>query len=774
MDQMVLETQRWLNNTYSNNPNYTAIAEDGQTGQNTFKALIRALQIELGGITVDGDFGEATLNAMPEMISAVPNPETAEPNNLHFIIQGSLWCKGYNPGGFTGIFGTGTEGAVKLFQSHAGITEDGIIRPYIMQGIMNTDGYEFKGTMGYYKHLVQQFLNATYASQIGLIAPNGVWERKSHKNLIKACQIEWGAEPIDGVFGSGTMNKAPTLSQNTSGWTASKKLLQCALTVNGHWPGGITGTFGQGTYNAVYTFQEFACLGADGVAGKNTWASLLKSCGNQDRTATACDTSTRLTAETANMLVNAGYTTVGRYLTNAGEGSGYLDKKMTATEISIMANAGLKVFPIYQTTGSSADDFTWAKGVNAAKAARESAKKLGFPTSTVIYFAVDYDVLTGQIETNILPYFRAIKMYLGNSYQVGVYGPRAVCIALDENELAVKSFVADMSSGFTGNIGNPLPSNWAYDQFAEIDLNGIGIDKCIESPRATAILASELTPNPVYCGGDDYRNIAHHSMVLGKDNIYRCSVCGYEVESPVIQDRDILNENDYRRVKGLLYAAGYYESLRNDDASVMGYVTPENDTAASFYYMTEKCLKKVDEIRSSEEYRSLYSYCDEAGNYYPEFADQYDVILQKSKYPDLQLNSGEISNTLMLLYYNNTLEELYNFSISVFAGYQSPIFTAVTDSIGAALNTDAATIISNGIDYIVDNADDLNPSASIPHLKRLSNVISFFSIIKNIDFDLKVGDSIVEIRPKDRQDTMNLNIFFDENNEIKKVESPLS
>ena len=48
MDQMVLETQRWLNNTYSNNPNYTAIAEDGHTGQNTFKSLIRALQIELG------------------------------------------------------------------------------------------------------------------------------------------------------------------------------------------------------------------------------------------------------------------------------------------------------------------------------------------------------------------------------------------------------------------------------------------------------------------------------------------------------------------------------------------------------------------------------------------------------------------------------------------------------------------------------------------------------------------------------------------------------
>ena len=36
----------------------------------------------------------------------------------------------------------------------------------------------------------------------------------------------------DGILGNGTMNKAPTLSRNISGYTNSKRLLQWALTIN--------------------------------------------------------------------------------------------------------------------------------------------------------------------------------------------------------------------------------------------------------------------------------------------------------------------------------------------------------------------------------------------------------------------------------------------------------------------------------------------------------------------------------------------------------------
>lgn len=201
MDQMVFETQIWLNMVYSNKEGFTPFTNDeldGITGNGTFKRLIQALQIELNerykaGLTVDGDFGKGTLNAMPSEIEQVSDPTKVGTDNMHYIIQGSLWCKGYSAGGFDGVFGPSTAEGVKSFQRDAGITQDGIIRPYIMQGLMNTDSYKLDTSISSYenpeeKSAVQKSLNADYGPIVGLIPPNGNWERKSHTALIKACQ----------------------------------------------------------------------------------------------------------------------------------------------------------------------------------------------------------------------------------------------------------------------------------------------------------------------------------------------------------------------------------------------------------------------------------------------------------------------------------------------------------------------------------------------------------------------------------------------------------
>ncbi len=490
MDVMVAEVQKWLNDTYA-----FGVVVDGITGNATFTALIKALQTEIG-VTADGDFGSATLAACPTM-QEVDDVNTAQASNLHYILQGSFWCKGYNPGGFTGIFGPNTTSAVKEFQSDAGIDQDGIVTPYILQGIMNTDGYAFTETDDVelnYKHQVQMGLNKYYGSQIGLIAPNGDWERKSHRNLIKACQIEWGAT-VDGIWGSGTMSSAPTLSINTSGYTNSKRLLQWSLAVNGFYADNLDGTFNTSTREAVIDFQELMELGADGIAGQNTWASLLVSYGNTSRTGTACDTATRLTASTAAALKSAGYEEVGRYLTNV-DGSA-LDKKMTDEELQIIEAAGLKVFPIFQTYGGEASYFTNEQGQSDAAEAKAAAQGFGFPATSVIYFAVDYDVLMADISSNIIPYFEGVNSAMGGAYQIGVYGPRSVCNSLSENGLTARSFVSDMSSGFTGNIGVKMPSNWAYDQVVTTSVGTLSIDKCIaSSARKTAVSPSEFVEYP--------------------------------------------------------------------------------------------------------------------------------------------------------------------------------------------------------------------------------------------------------------------------------------
>lgn len=521
MDSRVLQTQEWLNQTYGQVPNFPSVVEDGITGQATFRALIYALQLEIGISNPDGVFGNDTLDKCPTLTASLI-PDSDVPRNIIFILQGSLWCKGISPKGFTGIFGPFTANAIYEFQVAAGITADKVVYPYVLQGIMNTDGYTFQSTddiFDTYRHEVQLGLNQNYGSIIGLIAPNGVWERKSHKNLIKAIQLEWGTT-VDGSFGDGTLSKAPTLSKNTNGYTNSKRLLQWCLAINGFYPGSFSGTFDTNTYNSLYAFQQFVCLGADGICGKQTWASLITSRGSSDRKATALDTSKKITLENATAIKNAGYTDVGRYLTNTPNST--FDKAMTYEELEILKSAGLNIFPIFQTRGNEASYFTAAQGSADALTAKEAAQNFGFPSTATIYFCVDYDVLMSDVESKILPYFRSVKTTLGNTYKIGANGPRYICTRLAEMNLATSSFVCDMSSGFTCNIGHKLPENWAYDQFAEIStsasaFSGMDYDKCIASSRKTATAPADFLPSYV-----DYDNSVYtYEQVLAGTGHYR-------------------------------------------------------------------------------------------------------------------------------------------------------------------------------------------------------------------------------------------------------------
>ena len=46
---------------------------------------------------------------------------------------------------------------------------------------------------------------------------------------------------------------------------------------------------------------------------------------------------------------------------------------------------------------------------------------------------------------------------LNNYYKIGVYGSRNVCIQVSDKRYATYSFVSGMSTGFSGNLGFPLP-----------------------------------------------------------------------------------------------------------------------------------------------------------------------------------------------------------------------------------------------------------------------------------------------------------------------------
>lgn len=508
MDQMVVAVQQWLNKTYSSNSGYSnlfpgGISEDGVTGTQVEQALVAALQIEEGISSPTGTFGPTTTADFTTMSCRSSSEISNPPTNKEYILQGGFWCKGYNPGGFSGVFYTGTQSAVEQFQSDAGLsTQDGVVTAMIIKALLNTDPFVLSSHGDSRIREIQQDLNNRYNAYTGLLPTNGIYVAATNKALIYALQAEEGLSTsvANGSFGSTTQKDCPTLSAGDSR-TNFVKILEYALYCNHYDPGDFNGAYSSSVTSAVESFQSFMRLPVTGVANMATIKATLTSNGDISRSAQACDCATILTAAKAATLVQNGYQYVGRYLTGT-VGNG-ISKALTAEEVQIIFSAGLNLFIIYESHGSTNSYFTSSQGSSDAYAAIAAAENLGVPSGTVIYFAVDYDALDSQVTSNVLPYFQAIKSYFDNyntqSYQVGIYGDRNVASRVCNSGYAVYSFVADMSTGYSGNIGFTMPTNWSFDQFYTVTIGSgdgqIEIDKDAYSGRNSGITKVTVSAN---------------------------------------------------------------------------------------------------------------------------------------------------------------------------------------------------------------------------------------------------------------------------------------
>ena len=108
-----------------------------------------------------------------------------------------------------------------------------------------------------------------------------------------------------------------------------------------------------------------------------------------------------------------------------------------------------------------------------------SAKRLGQPDGTTIYFAVDFDVTTSQLD-RIRSYFNIVKSKIGDRYKIGVYGNGLVCSEI-KPLYASYSWLAQS----TGNKGTASyqhyenyddPTNYNIKQAEEYSYNGIEFD----------------------------------------------------------------------------------------------------------------------------------------------------------------------------------------------------------------------------------------------------------------------------------------------------------
>lgn len=109
--------QSWLNTYYK-----TGLVVDGVYGKNTKAAIIKAWQTEVGGLSVDGVFGIKSKSAASSHV--IKNGSTGI---LVTIWQVYLVCRGYNPNGIDGTFGSGCKTATIAFQKSNGLSQDGIV-----------------------------------------------------------------------------------------------------------------------------------------------------------------------------------------------------------------------------------------------------------------------------------------------------------------------------------------------------------------------------------------------------------------------------------------------------------------------------------------------------------------------------------------------------------------------------------------------------------------------------------------------------------------------
>lgn len=507
MDTMVLKTQEWLNATYGNDSRFGSVPENGNTGWTTIYSLIRALQIELGINTLANNFGPTTISKFnarfPNGVQQQESGATQE-DNIYAIIQGALWCKGYSTGSssITKHFYSGTGSAVKHLKSDMGFeSPDSSVTLNVMKALLSMDQFVMITSQGGTSQIrsIQQKLNQKYESYIGIIPCDGIYGRTMNKALIYVLQAIEGlsVSQANGNFGPTTQSKLPLLPDTSNMLTDQQVLDACdlvryALVCNGIEDIDLTPLpWNSALANTIGRFQSMMALPITNSADKNTWMSLLLSKGNPDRAAKACDTRFEMTPDRLRVLKEQGYEIVGRYLT------GTTFKVLRDEEPARIFDAGMKLFLIFQESGSDISYFTTEQGKLDAYAAVKAARKLRLPEGSFIFFATDLDPQDTQITSTIIPYFESLKKHFDAAFKLGVYGTRNTCSRLSKADLTEASFVSDMSIGYSGNMGFAMPGNWCYDQFAEISMSDDwSIDKDAYSENFPAI--SSLSAEPPY------------------------------------------------------------------------------------------------------------------------------------------------------------------------------------------------------------------------------------------------------------------------------------
>ena len=481
MDERVKDVQVWLNKTYGGVSGFERAPENGRTGWSTIYSLREGLQYELGVSPLGEGFGDMTKSALSSVIGSLTPGYTG---NIIKLIKGAFWCKGINPVDFNSKFNANLTNAISELQSDAGVEVDGQLSVNLMAALFDMSAFvliDGKGVSGVRE--MQRYLNRKYSDELGILPCDGIYQRATNTALIFALQKVIGITGANGNYGPGTIAATPTVKEGASGDIV--RIIQYGLYVNGFYEGSFDGEFGSAVADAVIKFRKFMNLPPfTSTTDLTVIKGLLTSNGNTDRDSIALDTSTQVSDKDIANFKRFGFSVMGRYLTGSvGVGSAKRDKNLTADEIKRIEKSGMAVYPLYEDGGYEIEYFSKKQGYKDGIIAAAKASELGFPKGTTIYFAVDVDIQDGDIEGTVEPYMRGVISALKSTdFEPGIYGTRNVCLYGEQVGMK-NSFVADMSYGWSGNLGFRMPRNWAFDQFVEYPIGGTPIDQVAASGR---------------------------------------------------------------------------------------------------------------------------------------------------------------------------------------------------------------------------------------------------------------------------------------------------
>lgn len=217
-------------------------------------------------------------------------------------------------------------------------------------------------------------------------------------------------------------------------------------------------------------------------------------------------------------LKDKGVSTVMRYY-NFSNSSVFPRKRLELPEAEALSANGIQIGVVFQQRQNQAADFSDLKGFAAGRSAfRQAQNSIGQPAGSGIYFSVDFDASTSEINNNIIPYFEGVKRAFseesgGNpAYRVGVYGSGLTSSRLRQRELIDLTWLA-MSRGFRGTKQAIQAGEFNLNQIPpDSHLCGLGVDFNETNPDGRdfgsfTIDVEAVAPVPIATNGQNLQRV---------------------------------------------------------------------------------------------------------------------------------------------------------------------------------------------------------------------------------------------------------------------------